>query len=205
MTWHALTEKAALLGLGTALQNGLDDSEAARRSQQFGRNELSDRGGRSPWSIIWGQLTGTLVVILILAALVSAGIGIFDLSHSGMQKGWEEVYDAIAIAVIVIMNTILGFLQEYRAERAMAALKKLSVPTVRVRRGGRVRELPATDLVPGDVVLLEAGSTVPADGRLVEAVNLRVQEAAYVSHREGRRVVLSGFAPPAGVESQPHV
>ena len=166
-TWHALEIHDVAERQGVALPIGLDDGEAARRSQQFGRNELSDRGARSPWSIFWGQLTGTLVVILILAALVSAGIGIFDLSHSGMQKGWEEIYDAVAIAVIVIMNTILGFLQEYRAERAMAALKKLGVPTVRVRRGGSVRELPATGLVPGDVVLLEAGSTVPGDGRLV--------------------------------------
>ncbi|MCY2929793.1 MAG: HAD-IC family P-type ATPase [Planctomycetota bacterium] len=183
-TWHALAVGETAEQQRVNLPTGLDDSEASRRSQQFGCNELSDRGGRNPWSIFWGQLTGTLVVILILAAMVSAGIGIFDLSHSGMEKGWEEIYDAIAIAVIVVMNTILGFLQEYRAERAMAALKKLSVPTVRVRRGGSVRELPATELVPGDVVLLEAGSTVPADGRLGEAVNLRVQEAALTGESE---------------------
>jgi Ca2+-transporting ATPase len=182
--WHALGINEAAERQGVSLPTGLDDSEAAARLRQFGHNELSERAARSPWSIIWGQLTGTLVVILILAALVSAGIGIYDLIHSGMRKGWEEIYDAIAIAVIVIMNTILGFLQEYRAERAMAALKKLSVPTVRVRRGGSVRELPATDLAPGDVVLLEAGSTIPADGRLVEAVNLRLQEAALTGESE---------------------
>ena len=182
--WHALGIDEAAERQGVSLPTGLDDGQAARRSLEFGRNELSERAGRGCWSIVWGQLTGTLVVVLILAALVSAGIGVHDLIRSGMQKGWEEVYDAIAIAVIVIMNTILGFLQEYRAERAMAALKKLSVPTVRVRRGGAVRELPATDLVPGDVVLLEAGSTVPADGRLVEAVNLRVQEAALTGESE---------------------
>ena len=182
--WHTLTSDEVARQLATNLQVGLDDPEAQRRLEQHGKNELVDRGAKNPWAILWGQFTGTLVVILILAALVSAGIGIFDLSHSGMQKGWEEIYDAIAIAVIVIMNTILGFLQEYRAERAMAALKRLSVPTVRVRRGGSVRELPATGLVPGDMVLLEAGSTMPADGRLVEAVNLRVQEAALTGESE---------------------
>ena len=103
--WHTLPVDEIVRRLGIVLQTGLDEDEARRRLEQHGPNELADRGARSPWSILWGQLTGTLVVILILAAMGSAGIGIFELSHSGRQRGWDEIYDAIAIAVIIIMNT----------------------------------------------------------------------------------------------------
>ena len=161
--WHILPVDEIVRRLGSALQPGLDDDEVRRRLEQHGPNELVDRGTRSPWSILWGQLTGTLVVILILAAMGSAGIGIFELSHSGGQRGRDEIYDAIAIAVIVIMNTILGFLQEYRAERAMAALKQLSVP---------------------------------ADGRVVESANLRIQEAALTGESEAVEKIVEAIATP---------
>ncbi len=136
--WHTLSVDDVVRHLQTDTAQGLSDDEAQRRFEQYGPNELIDQGRRSPWSILWGQLTGTLIVVLIVAAFVSLGIGIYELNKSGQQKGWEELYDAIAIAVIIAMNTILGFFQEYRAERAMAALKRLSVPSVRVRRGGTV-------------------------------------------------------------------
>ena len=194
--WHTLPLDEIVRRLGIVLQTGLDDDEARRRLEQHGPNELVDRGTRSPWSILWGQLKGTLVVILILAAMGSAGIGIFELSHSGRQRGWDEIYDAIAIAVIIIMNTILGFLQEYRAERAMAALKRLSVPTVRVRRGGVLQEIPASRLVPGDLALLDAGATVPADGRVVESANLRIQEAALTGESEAVEKTVEAIASP---------
>ena len=105
-----------------------------------------------------------MVVILIVAAVVSAALGDYE--------------DTAVILAIVVLNAILGFTQEYRAERAIAALKRLAVPTVRVRRGGHVQEISARELVPGDIVLLEAGALVPADGRLIEGINLRVQESA---------------------------
>src|ERR687898_655216 len=111
-----------------------------------------------------------MIVILIVAAVVSSLLGDYE--------------DSIAIAVIVVLNAALGFAQEYRAEKAMAALKRLSAPRVRVRREGHVRETLATELVPGDVVLLEAGNLVPADGRLLEAANLRVQESALTGESE---------------------
>ncbi len=182
--WHTLSVDDVVRHLQTDTAQGLSDDEAQRRFEQYGPNELIDQGRRSPWSILWGQLTGTLIVVLIVAAFVSLGIGIYELNKSGQQKGWEELYDAIAIAVIIAMNTILGFFQEYRAERAMAALKRLSVPSVRVRRGGTVKEIPASSLVPGDVVLLDAGCRVPADGRVVECVNLKTQEAALTGESE---------------------
>ena len=102
-----------------------------------------------------------MVLILIVSAVISLLLA--------------EYVDAIAILVIVILNAALGFTQEYRAEKAMAALKKMAVPHVRVRRDGHIREVSARDLVPGDVILIEAGNAVPADCRLIEAANLRAQ------------------------------
>jgi len=143
---------------------GLSHEEANRRLEQHGRNELEERGLRSPLAVLLGQFTEIMVLVLIVAAVVSFLIG--------------ETTDAIMIMVIVVLNAILGFTQEYRAERAIAALKELAVPTVRVRRGGQIHEVEATTLVPGDVILVEAGNRVPADARIVESVNLRVEEAA---------------------------
>jgi Ca2+-transporting ATPase len=115
-------------------------------------------------------LRATLVVILIVAAAVSAALGDYE--------------DAIAIVAIVVLNTILGVRQEYKAEHAMAALKKLAVPTVKVRRAGHVKEVSARELIPGDIVLLEAGVSLAADGRLLESANLRIQEAALTGESE---------------------
>jgi P-type Ca2+ transporter type 2C len=162
-TWHTVDREQVYEQLGTSPQ-GLTPEEAAQRLEQHGRNELEERGLRSPLAVLMGQFTEIMVVVLLVAAAVSFLIG--------------ETIDTIMIMIIVVLNAILGFTQEYRAERAMAALKKLSVPTVRVRRGGQILEVEATTLVPGDIVLVEAGGRVPADARVIESVNLRVEEAA---------------------------
>jgi Ca2+-transporting ATPase len=143
---------------------GLSVQEAAARLVKYGPNELQEKSARGAWKILWEQFTATMVLILIVAGGVSALLG-----------KWQE---AAAILAIVLLFGLLGFVQEYRAEKAMAALKKLAVPRVRVQRDGQVSEISARDLVPGDVVLLEAGNLVPADLRLSESVNLRIQEAA---------------------------
>jgi Ca2+-transporting ATPase len=143
---------------------GISSAEAAERLARYGSNELQEKSARSPWKILWEQFTATMVLILIGAGVVSALLG-----------KWQE---ASAIFAIVLLFGLLGFFQEYRAEKAMAALKKLAVPRVRVQRDGQVTEISARELVPGDVVLLEAGNLVPADLRLTESVNLRVQESA---------------------------
>ena len=143
---------------------GLSDAEAALRLSKCGRNELTGTGIKSPWLILREQTTELMVLILIVAAAISAAL--------------TDYSDAIAIGAIVILNVLLGFSQEYRAERAMAALKKLTVPSVRVRRGGAVREISAVDLVPGDIVLLEAGNLVAADCRVLESANLQTQESS---------------------------
>jgi P-type Ca2+ transporter type 2C len=168
--WHTSEAAEVLRALGTDAASGLSNEEADRRLEEQGTNELVDRGTRSPWALLWDQFTSTMIVILIVAALASALLGDYE--------------DSIAIAVIVVLNAALGFGQEYRAERAMAALQQLSAPRVKVRREDRVREISASELVPGDVVLLEAGNLVPADGRLLEAPNLRVQEAALTGESE---------------------
>jgi Ca2+-transporting ATPase len=173
--------------LNTNPKDGLDRREADRRLEEYGPNELVDRGGKNPWLILLRQFTEFLVIILILAAIVSAALG--------------EWVDAIVILAIVVLNAILGFTQEHRAEQAMAALKKLAVPTVRVRRDGEIQELTSTSLVPGDIVLLEAGNVVPADGRIIENVNLKAQEAALTGESEPVEKSLeipTGKAPPLG-------
>ncbi|MBP7690836.1 MAG: cation-translocating P-type ATPase [Anaerolineales bacterium] len=167
--WHTLAVDAALAEQ-TGDAAGLTAEAAARRLAAHGPNELSERGAKQPWRILWEQLTAVMVLILIAAAGLSAGLG-----------KWTE---AGSILAIVSLFTLLGFFQEYRAERAIAALKKLAVPSVRVRRAGAVRDLPARELVPGDIVLLEAGNRVPADLRLIESVNLRIQEAALTGESE---------------------
>jgi Ca2+-transporting ATPase len=164
MAWHTLEADETLARLQSDLQRGLSAGKAQQRLQRYGPNELVDRGGVSPWRILWGQLTSIMVVILIVAGVIAAVLG--------------DLEDTIVILALVIINTLIGFTQEYRAERSMAALKSMAVPTVRVRRDGKVQEMPAPQLVPGDVVLLEAGNRVPADGRLLESAGLQVQEAA---------------------------
>lgn len=162
--WHTLSADETLAQLQSNAQGGLSSAEAQQRLQRYGPNELVDRGGVSPWRILWGQLTSIMVVILIVAGVIAAFLG--------------DLEDTIVILALVVINTLIGFTQEYRAERSMAALKQMAVPSVRVRRDGNVQELPAPQLTPGDIVLLEAGNRVPTDGRLLASAGLQVQEAA---------------------------
>jgi Ca2+-transporting ATPase len=162
--WHTLSVEETLAQQEVRIEQGLSQNEVKKRHEIFGLNELIEKGAKSPWKILLDQFKETMVVVLIIAALISALI-----------SDWK---DAIAILVIVILNAILGFVQEYRAEQAMQALKKMAAPMVRVRRDGHVIEVEASQLVPGDIILLEAGNAVPADARLVESANLRVTEAS---------------------------
>lgn len=164
--------------LSVERDKGLSKSEAARRLQTYGLNELEEKGGKRPWAILWEQLTATMVVILIVAGVISAILG--------------DYKDAIAIFTMVLLNSVLGFTQEYKAEKAMAALKKMAAPTVRVRRDGHVVEIPSREIVPGDMIILEAGNLVPADARLIKSANLRMQEAA-----------LTGESEPVEKDTQP--
>jgi Ca2+-transporting ATPase len=168
--WHRLGPAEVIGKLGTTTSSGLDAETIKQRQSQHGHNELVELGTRGPWKILWEQLSGAMVILLLVAALVSVYL--------------REYTDAIVILIIVVLNTVLGFVQDYRAERALAALKKLAVPHVRVRRDGTLQEVSARELVPGDIVLLEVGNYVPADGRVFESTNLKVQEAALTGESE---------------------
>ena len=161
--WHVLSVSAAAQRLTVDPLAGLSAGEVARRIAQCGLNEIRERPPRPLWRMLLDQFTDFMILVLIAAAIISGIIG--------------EPPDAIAIVVIVLLNGVIGFVQEYRAERAVAALKLLAASTARVRRGGQVTEISALQLVPGDVVLLEAGNVMPADLRLIETVQLKVDES----------------------------
>ncbi len=164
MAWHALEVKAVLDELHTDPQSGLGSAEAARRLERFGPNTLK-AVGRVPWYVVFArQFVSGLILILVAAAAIALVIG--------------EVTDAITIMAIVVLNGILGFAQEWKAERAIEALQRMLSPHCFVVRDGVEREVDAAALVPGDIVLLNIGDRVPADLRLTEALNLRVDESS---------------------------
>ena len=152
------------LSLYSSSKAGIDKHAADRRREEFGPNRLPEMPRRSVWAAVFAQLRGFLNLILIGAAVFAGIIG--------------DLEDAVMIGVVVIFNTALGFLQEHRAERTLAALKAMVASRARVLRAGRPQDIPAEQLVPGDVVLVEAGDRIPADGRLLEAYALEVDESA---------------------------
>jgi Ca2+-transporting ATPase len=163
MDWHLRDITDCLADLKADPVTGLTSADVHQRLATHGCNELQDRGGTSTWRILWEQFTSTMALILIAAAFLSAVVGSYK--------------DTITILAIVILFALLGFYQEYRAEQAMRALKKLAVPSVRVRREGVITEIPAVELVSGDIILLESGNLVPADCRVIESFALRAQES----------------------------
>ena len=175
--WYTQPVEAVLENLDTEYE-GLSENEAQRRLEQYGLNELRTANRVSALSILLEQFKNIFVVILLLATAISAVLG-----HG---------VESIAIAVIVLFAVLLGFIQEYRAERAIDALRQMAAPTASVLRGGKETEIPSRDLVPGDVILLHAGDRVPADARLLQAINLQVEEAA-----------LTGESLPSEKHTQP--
>jgi P-type Ca2+ transporter type 2C len=169
--WHSLGIDGVARALATDPTKGLSEPEAETRLLRAGRNELVSRGGRGITAIALEQLTATMTLILLGAVAMKAVIALV----SGTDREW---LDAAAIAAIVLLNVSLGVLQEFRAERAIAALGRMAAPSVRVRRTGTVQQLDARQLVPGDVIEVETGSIVPADARLVAASNLQTLESA---------------------------
>ncbi len=161
---HSRTIEHLADALDTHIHKGLTGDQARERLVQFGPNELKEKPRAGFLRLLAGQFNNFLIIILIVAAAISFALG-------------EEV-DAAAILAIVILNAVLGVVQESRAEQALAALRKMAAPSAVVIRGGEQTTVPARDLVPGDIVLLEAGNYVPADLRLIESVNLRIDESA---------------------------
>jgi len=162
--WHALDVAEASRQLATPVETGLDAAEAARRLSLYGPNQIAAAPRPTFMQLLLAQFNNFIILLLIGAAIISGVLG--------------EWIDAIAILAIVVLNATLGVIQERRAEEALAALKKLAAPEAQVLRGGSRLTVPGPELVPGDIVFIEAGNFVPADLRLVEAVNLRLEEAA---------------------------
>ncbi len=163
-SWHDLTARQAVDKLSSSSERGLSSRTASERLQRFGPNQLTEAPRPGFIRLVLDQLKSFVVILLIAAAVISL-----------LLREWV---DASAILVIVILNAILGVVQESRAEAALAALKKLAAPEASVLRDGHRRSIPSSELVPGDIVFLETGNFVPADIRLLESVNLRVEEAA---------------------------
>lgn len=174
-TWHTLPSERVIELLQSDRTTGLSTGQAADRLEKYGTNELVEMVGRSPLTIFVDQFKNIMLVMLIGVAIVSA---ILDVRESMASNTFVFPKDATAILVIVLLNGILGYVQESGAEKALAALKSLASSKVRVIRDDKTLEIDSKDLVPGDVMLLEAGVKVPADGRVLEEANLQVRESA---------------------------
>jgi Ca2+-transporting ATPase len=162
--WHHVSATDTTQRLGVDPVSGLDSAEASARQEKFGPNRLKEIPPRSPWLLLFDQFKGFLILVLIGAALLAAAIG--------------DKSDAAVILVVVVINAVLGFYQEYRAERSLTVLKKMLTPTAEVRRNGETVTLSAEELVPGDIVILATGDRVPADGRVIAAHGFEVDESS---------------------------
>jgi P-type Ca2+ transporter type 2C len=178
LPWHSMGIDAVLKELDTAPHQGLAEDEVRRRLEKYGYNELRKEKKVSPLILFFNQFKNTLIIILLVATILSALLG--------------EIVDATIIMAIIIFCAVLGFIQEYRAEQALEALKKMLTPTITALRGGKEHEVPSKELVPGDILLLEAGDKIPADGRLIEIHSLKCDEAP-----------LTGESFPVEKESKP--
>jgi len=168
--WHAVSARDALRLQGVDISSGLDADEVEARRQTFGRNRLAEKPPRPAWLAFLDQFRNVLILVLIGAAFLAGAIG--------------DIKDTVVILIVVVLNALLGFWQEHRAEQTLVALKKLLSPVARVRRGGTETEELATRLVPGDLVVLEAGDRVPADGRLVETHALKIDESTFTGESQ---------------------
>ena len=173
--WHAVKIDELMDELGTT-SKGLTTQEAQERLKKHGYNELIEKKRTTPLQMFLNQFKDLFVIMLLVAIVISVAIGWYKGSTSG-GGSIEDYLDAIAIAAIVALNAVVGFIQEYRSERAIDAMKKLSAPRARVVRDGWDVIVPAREVVPGDIISLEAGDRIPADARLLEVVDLRTDEA----------------------------
>ncbi len=186
MNWYAISVEETLKQTGSR-QDGLDDAGVQQKLAEFGKNELTAKKKISPLAIFFRQFIDVMILVLIVAAIISSFIGEFS--------------DTIVIVVIILLNAVIGFVQEYRAEKAMDALNKMSAPFSRVIRNGKELELPAIELVPGDIVLIEEGNTVPADLRLSESESVKINEASLTGESNAvdkNTGALEDNAPPLG-------
>ncbi|WP_273483226.1 calcium-transporting P-type ATPase, PMR1-type [Desulforamulus ruminis] len=181
--WFEMSRQEVLDKLGTSAEKGLQEHQAKERLEQFGLNKLCDSKRIQPWKMLLDQFKDLMVLILLAATVVSGLLG--------------EWADAVTIIVIVLVNAALGFMQEFRAEKSLEALKALTAPEAKVIRNGLERKIPAAEMVPGDIVLLDTGDRVPSDLRLLSVANLEVEESALTGESNP---VKKRVANMAGVE-----
>ncbi len=187
MQWHAESLESVLKALNTDVK-GLSSEEAAKRLSEYGPNRIEERRRISPFTIFLNQFKDVFVLMLLAAIAISV-LAIFMKSE---PPTLEDYADPVTIGVIVILNSVVGFVQEYRSEKAMEALRRFAAPKARVLRDGRERIIPAEEVVPGDILLLESGDRIPADARVIESIDLRTNEA-----------VLTGESTPVEKHTKP--
>ncbi|EAZ93050.1 ATPase, E1-E2 type [Crocosphaera chwakensis CCY0110] len=194
-SWHTYSVAKTLDSLGTNPQMGLDTESVSQRQRHYGPNEIEETAGRSNWEILLDQFTNIMLIMLIVVAIISGILDIVELRNSGTARSGLPFKDTIAIFSIVILNGLLGYLQETRAEKALAALKKLSSPQVQVIRDGKRQEVDAPFLVPGDIILVEAGDTLCADGQIIEESHLQIRESALTgeAHAVEKKALTQGL------------
>ena len=193
--WYSYPPQKALEVLNSNAEEGLNNSQVAQRVESYGLNEIKETAGRTNLEIFYDQFTNIMLVMLIVVALVSGVIDYIDLTSQTTIPDGIPFKDTIAILSIVILNGLLGYMQESRAEHALVALKQLSSPQVDVLRDGQRQNITAKEVVPGDIVLLEAGNNPCADGILIESSNLQIRESALTGEAQGinKRIQAEGL------------
>ena len=170
INWYTRTVKDITQYFNVDTSRGLSSKEAKAQLEKFGPNQLKESKGRTVWDMFFDQFKEVLVLILLISVIISIFLG--------------EVSDAIVIAVILVLNAILGVVQEFKAEKSLAALKKMTVPDALVMRNGKPTKIKSNQLVPGDILLLESGDRIPADLRLFKVTDIKVQEAILTGESE---------------------
>jgi Ca2+-transporting ATPase len=192
IAWHTIEANEAIELLESDRATGLTSAQVAENLQQYGTNELVESGGRTPLEILVDQFKNIMLLMLIAVAIISA---ILDVQESMASGKFIFPKDAVAIFTVVLLNGILGYVQESGAEKALAALKNMASSKVRALRDGKTVEVESKELVPGDVMLLEAGVKVAADGRILEEANLQVREAALTGEAHAVEKQADGTLP----------
>lgn len=168
--WHILSIEDVRKRLRSNLEKGLTEDEVKARRQEFGLNELVSSKKNSIIIKFLNQFKDFMIIILIFAAIVSAILSYIEKTN--------EYVDSLIIVVIVVLNAVMGVVQENKAEKSLDALKKMAAPTCKVKRHGEIKQIPSIELVPGDIIIIETGCYVPADARLIKTYNLEVEESA---------------------------
>lgn len=189
--WQTISVRETCERLKTNSVNGLTKDEAEERIKKYGKNKLAEKKKESILVKFLKQFNDFMIIILIIAAAISAMMSYVE--------GSNDYLDSVIIIFIVVLNAIMGVIQEAKAEKSLDALKKMSAPTAKVKRDGIIQTIPSEEVVPGDLIIIETGSYIPADARIVKSYNLKVEESALTGETipvlKDERALLSEKAP----------